>query len=119
MEKGWKVYRNGEFVNYLWGTEEYVNEFCSERGFTYEYDPYYKKPLTEEDKALIREHNWIEARLTSFINDHSWANTKERFELAARQYEAMIAYYLVLQERVVNDGLSDRLTEDESGDLFG
>lgn len=120
MTKQWLIYdADGNYVNGTVGTEEWVRVYCEERGYTYELDPNWVAPLTDYQKNLIKEHNWVENRLTGLIEDHSWAHSREEFDIVVRQYDAMVEYYMVLRERIMNEGLEDRLNENDNNDLSG
>lgn len=121
MTKSWNIYDgSGVLINTIVGTEERIQEYCTENGYTYELDPNWVPPLTDVQKNLIKEYNWVENRISGFLENHIWANSRETFTLAVRQYNAMVDYYLVLHERIVMDGLDNRLDEGSGDDgLYG
>lgn len=120
MVKSWNIYdSDGKIINTIVGTEENIQQYCEENGYTYELDPNWIPPLTDTQKNLIKEHNWVENRISSFLEGHSWANTRETFTLATRQYNAMVDYYLALHERAVMEGIENRLNDDSDGGLLG
>lgn len=106
----WYIYdENGNLVNTIHASESYVIDICNEHpGWTYA--PVNSNPtpnLYPYQQALIAEFENIRDHIFSFLQDHGWANSVENFNLATRQYDAMIEYYLVLNERIVNEGIQE------------
>ena len=107
----WYIYdENGNLVNTIHASEDYVVDLCNEHpGWTYA--PVQTSPTTPTlypyQRALIAEFENIRDRIFDFLKDHGWANNVDNFNLATRQYDAMIDYYLVLNERIVNEGIQE------------
>lgn len=112
----WKIYdEDGNLINTIVGSEEFVIEYCRENGYTYELIPENPNPsptLTYHQQNLIDDFNQMQSRIISFIQDHSWATTRNTFELAEKQYDAMVELYLVLADRIRYEGLESYVTID-------
>lgn len=61
-------------------------------------------------QSLISEFEDIRDRIFNFLQDHGWANSVRNFNLANRQYDAMVDYYLVLNERIVDEGIESHVS---------
>lgn len=112
----WYIYdADGNYVNLIHGSEEFVINLCNENpGWTYA--PVQTTPpeptITPHQQSLINDFNNIQSRIISFIQDHSWATTRSTFELAEKQYDAMVELYLVLADRIRYEGLESYVTID-------
>lgn len=113
----WNIYKNGNLINTIYADENFVKELCEENGWTYA--PYGQNPnpspsITPYQRSLLDEFDSIQSRILAFIQDHSWAITRETFDLATRQYDAMVEYYIVLSDRIRYEGLESYVTIDSN-----
>lgn len=114
--KNWYIYdADGNLVNTVYGTEESIKELCESEGWTYVLaggpDPDPQPTLTDSQQRLIDDFVSIRTKLMIFYQDHSWARSSETFELAIRQWTAMVDYYKVLHERIQMEGLTEHIPQ--------
>lgn len=112
----WIIYdAEGNEINRIAADEDFVKTLCEENGYTYELIPENPNPsptLTYHQQNLIDDFNQMQSRIIAFIQDHSWATTRATFELAEKQYDAMVELYLVLADRIRYEGLESYVTID-------
>lgn len=115
MVRNWYIYNSdGEQINVIRATEEVVQQMCEEEGWTYAfaYDDEPQTPtLSGAQQRLIDDFVSIRTKLMIFYQDHSWARSSETFELAIRQWTAMVDYYKVLHERIQMEGLTEHIPQ--------
>lgn len=119
VSKNWYIYdADGNHINTIYGTESAVKQICEMEGYTYapvpdeNPNPVVPDPLTPEQNDLLRQFDTLKLDIMALIQEHDWARNRESFELVARQYDAMVDYYIVLADRIRYEGLESYVTID-------